>query len=653
LTLAVEAEMSHGRHFGNMIGPNTDRGHLAATAETFVKLQPFLVHGGMLDIKTQIISPTIVCKPLRHGPQLTEFFAPVIMLQEYSDERELSAYFGHPRYGPNAMYVTIFGQSQLRIDSLSELEVHPPETVLRNKNLHEEEKGTRPYGGYGSEASFVWFAGIKRPTPILPPREIHQYLVARQNGGDIGQDVITQKAQTARDARFQRLKRLKTFNVTIYPPHYIPTARCRDLAYRYGKLGNGEITADRVVVAGRVVAYRNSGMFIDLRDTSGKIQILSEESQLEHMLEVMKLIDLGDLIGVEGSIRRTKRGELTIAADKLTLLAKDLMRPQKDHGAQFADGASQRSVKDPDSPIEPQHHFLARSQTLASVRKLMSSHDFHDVETAFLEPNPSASPVFELDVATSVSSSVLSLVAKGLCDRAYEILRHIGNRGADMRESIIVDTVQAFGNWHDMMTLTERQIEFVTQNLLEAGLVADGAVEVPSRFPRESLLSLIERETGFEFAQVESDEWTRQRAKALGCGIRGKETWGQCVTSVFLDKVVPKLITPIHVTHLPIAISHAAVADPQDARLAERFVTYINGQLISSGFTLLSDPFVHNERTSLSIGWEVPKGYGTEGWAQDFTAIIEQGLPPTAVLRTNLGRLVGLVTKRNIEPRAA
>jgi acyl-CoA reductase-like NAD-dependent aldehyde dehydrogenase len=138
-TLSVEAAMSLGRHPGNVIAANTDRTHLAASAETFLTLQPFLVHGGVLNTKTQIISPTIFRKPLKYGPQLTEFFAPVIMLQEYEKEDELHTYFGHPRYRPNAMYLTVFGQ-HAQIETLGELDIHPRDTILHNRDLHDEEK---------------------------------------------------------------------------------------------------------------------------------------------------------------------------------------------------------------------------------------------------------------------------------------------------------------------------------------------------------------------------------------------------------------------------------------------------------------------------------------------------------------------------------
>jgi len=307
-TLSVEAAMSLGRHSGNVVAANTDRPHLAASAETFLTLQPSLVHGGVLNTRTQIISPTIFRKPLKYGPQLAEFFAPVIMLQEYDEEDELHTYFDHPRYRPNAMYLTVFGR-HAQIESLGELDVHPPDTMLHNRNLHDEEKGTRPYGGYGSEASFTWFAGVKRPTPILPQREIYQHLVAQRREGYSSQKLRTQKCLTASDARLEKRQQLKGLGVTTYPLHFAPTMNCRDLIDRYVHLANGEFTEVRVIVAGRVVAYRNSGMFLDLRDSSGKIQILCHDNQLgEADLGLLKLVDVGDLLGVDGCVRKTQRG---------------------------------------------------------------------------------------------------------------------------------------------------------------------------------------------------------------------------------------------------------------------------------------------------------------------------------------------------------
>jgi lysyl-tRNA synthetase class II/acyl-CoA reductase-like NAD-dependent aldehyde dehydrogenase len=652
-TLSVEAAMRLGRHPENVIAANTDRAHLVASAETFLTLQPHLVHGGVLDTKTQVICPTIFRKPLKYGPQLTEFFAPVIMLQEYEGEDELHKYFDHPRYRANAMYLTVFGRNA-QIEALGELDVHPPATILHNRNLHEEEKGTRPYGGYGSEASFIWFGGIKRPTPILPQREIYQHLIAQRPPGDGSQKARTRPLLTARDARLERRQRLGGLGVRTYRPHFVPTVNSRNLVDRYGQLVKGECTQDRVIVAGRVVASRNSGMFLDLRDSSGKIQIFCHDSQLgQHDLELLKLVDVGDLLGVEGCVRRTQRGELTIAANKLTLLAKDLLPLPERPSVEVNDNiAGPRRMLD-HIHAERQRKLVARSEAVAAVRTLMNSLQFQDVETWALEPKLNAIPGPEIQLGAATMPGVVVLLAEGLSDRAYEIDAGISARKSYLGQSIVADTARAYADWCDMMALGERLISSVVQRLCDAGFTPEGTIDLSSPFTSKSMLTAVQQETGVDFFEIKTDDEARRCASSLGCEIVGHETWGRCLTSVFLGKVVPKLTASVHVTHLPKAISLSAVADEHDPRVAECFATYINGQLICSGSTLLNDPFEYRERISDGPG----RAEDVEAWRkenhEEFAGVFERGMPPAAVMRTAIGRLASLFVDHGAEPRAA
>jgi lysyl-tRNA synthetase, class II len=649
-TLVVEAAMSLGRHPDNMIAANTDRAHLGATAETFLSLQPFLVHGGILNTKTQVISPTIFRKPLKHGPQLTEFFAPVIMLQEYDDESELHAYFDHPRYRPNAMYLTVFGQDS-HIEALGALDVHPPDTVLHNRDLHEEEKGTRPYGGYGSETSFTWFGGIKRLTPILPQREIYQHLIEQQRAGARPSNGQGRRAGSARDARLEKWKKVSSLGVTTYPPRFVPTVSSRDLVQRYGNLAKGECSQDRVIVAGRIVAYRNNGMFLDLRDSSGKIQVFCHDSHLsEHDLELLKLIDLGDLLGVDGHIRRTPRGELTIAAHKLTFLAKDLL-PERP-SAQGGDNTEPERMPDR-IPVERQRKLVACTEAVAAIRTLMNSDQFQDVETWALEPKRNAMPP-EVQLGTATVPGIIVLMADGLSDRAYEIDTYVSERGSNPGQSTVLSTARAYADWHDMMALSEKLIGSVAQRLCNTGFEPEAAIALSSPFASKSILEAVQQETGVDFSGIETDDGARLRATSLGCEIVGHETWGQCLAAVFVEKVAPKLTAPVHVTHLPKVISSSAVADQHDARLAECFATYINGRLICSGSTLLNDPFEYHERMSASLDQRAgdPNSWG-EATKSQFVVVLERGVPPAAVMRAAVGRLVSLFNDRKDGQRTA
>jgi lysyl-tRNA synthetase class II/acyl-CoA reductase-like NAD-dependent aldehyde dehydrogenase len=604
-TLAVEAAMRLGRHPGNPIAPNTDRAHLATTAETFLKLQPFLVHGGVIDTKSQIISPTIFRKPLKHGPQLGEFFAPVIMLQEYDTEDELHAYFDHPRYRPNAMYLTVFG-GDARIAELGELDVHPPETVLHNRDLHEEEKGTHPYGGYGSEASFIGQAGTKRPSPILPQREIHRYLSAPRNASRDGRQP---RVRSARDARIEKRNKLIELGLTAYTSRLTPTARCLDLVNRYSHLSDGETTTDRAVVAGRVVAYRNSGMFLELRDSSGHLQVLCHESELRAPdLGALKLIDVGDLLAVDGVVRRTRRGELTLAARTLSVLAKDLLSSAND------------------VPAERRRKLLARSEAMAAIRTALAAARFQDVETWTLESPWDADPAGSVQLESGAVPRFGALIADGFVDRAYELRGLSGDREAQPGQSLVVEALQAFADARDMTALTERLIGAVAERLRETGFMAADGIDLSAPFARLSLLAAVERETGADFAAMTSDDEARSHAARLGCEIAGTETWGECAGKVFAARVAPALVAPVHVTHLPKALSRAAVASAHDPRLTESFATYVNGRLIAKGASLLTDPFAYSDRTADEHG-------------EDFAAVLQRGMPPAAFVRAAIGRL--------------
>jgi lysyl-tRNA synthetase class 2 len=166
------------------------------------------------------------------------------------------------------------------------------------------------------------------------------------------------------------------------------------------------------------------------------------------------------------------------------------------------------------------------------------------------------------------------------------------------------------------------------------------------------LLAAVQEETGVGFLEIETDDEARRRARSLGCEIYRHETWGRCLTSVFLSKVVPKLTTPVH--HEPPQGNFTIGGyDEHDSRLAECFATYINGQLICSGSTLLNDPFEYRERISAAQG----RAEDGEAWGkkdhEEFAVVFELGMPPAAVMRAAIGRLVLQFVDHRAEERAA
>ena len=256
--------------------------------------------------------------------------------------------------------------------------------------------------------------------------------------------------------------------VTVYPPRFAATATCQNLVQRYANLVNGECTDDLVTVAGRIVAHRNSGMFLDLRDNSGKVQVFCHESLLgERSRELLKLIDPGDLLGISGRVRRTQRGELTIAAESVTLLAKGLLPAAQPVTGSDEDRAA-RPSRAHDHLGERQRRLLVRAETVAAIRTLMNSHLFQDVETWTAEPKAHVPPKVQL--GNFIMPHFSGFLADGLSDRFYEINRYTADGESNLGQAIIVNAAQAFVDWREMMELSEKIINTVSQRLRETGL---------------------------------------------------------------------------------------------------------------------------------------------------------------------------------------
>jgi lysyl-tRNA synthetase class 2 len=251
-----------------------------------------------------------------------------------------------------------------------------------------------------------------------------------------------------RAARIEKLAALRQLGIDPYPYAFRRSAEARELEQRYAALPAEGVTEDRVAVAGRIRAIRNSGMFIDLHDTSGKIQIFSDKKFLsEEQLALVKLLDLGDLIGVEGIVRRTKRGELTINAAHLTVLAKALLPlPEKYHGLADLETRYRQRYLDLIMNEESRETLRKRSRIVATMRRLLIERGFLEVETPMLHVIPggaTAKPFvthhnaldIELYLRVAPELHLKRLLVGGLSDKLFEINRNFRNEGISPRHN--------------------------------------------------------------------------------------------------------------------------------------------------------------------------------------------------------------------------
>lgn len=465
-----------------------------------------------------------------------------------------------------------------------------------------------------------------------------------------------------RSVRIGKRESLKALGIDPYPYGFERTQEAGQLERRYAGLAPGAETEDRVRVAGRIRAMRNSGMFIDLYDASGKIQIFCHKDLLgPETLGIVRLLDVGDLIGVEGLVRRTPRGELTINSSGVTVLAKALRPlPEKYHG--LADVELRYRQRYLDLIMNPQSRdtLLRRSRVVAALRGHLLERGYVEVETPMLHPIPggaSAKPfvthhnALDIDLYLRIAPELhlKRLLVGGVADKLFEINRCFRNEGLSPRhnpEFTTLELYEAYVDYTAMMKLTEELITTVAETVLGTLRIGYGGTEIDlsAPWPRRSMAELVQRATGVDFLALDSAEAARQAAARVGAMLAGGENWGQALEAAFAARVEDTLIQPIHVTGFPRDISPLAKAERRDPRLVERFETYIYGWEIANAFSELNDPQDQRERFEAQMQARAAGDEEAQLLDEDYVTALEYGLPPCGGLGIGIDRLVMLLT---------
>jgi lysyl-tRNA synthetase class 2 len=465
-----------------------------------------------------------------------------------------------------------------------------------------------------------------------------------------------------RYVRIGKRERLKARGIDPYPYSFERTHEAGQLEQRYAGLAAGAETEDTVRVAGRIRAMRNSGMFIDLHDASGKVQVFCHRDLLgSDALGIVRLLDIGDLIGVEGLVRRTPRGELTVNASAVTVLAKALRPlPEKYHG--LVDIELRYRQRYVDLIMNPQSRdtLLRRSQIVAALRSHLAERGYVEVETPMLHIIPggaSAKPfvthhnTLDVDLYLRIAPELhlKRLLLGGLADKLFEINRCFRNEGLSPRhnpEFTSLELYEAYVDYTAMMKLTEELVTKVAEAVLGTLRIGYGGTEIDLSvpWPRHSMAELVHTVTGIDFLAIESAEAAREAAACVGAPLTGTENWGQALEAAFGARVEDTLIQPVHVTGFPRDISPLAKADRHDRRLVERFETYIYGWEIANAFSELTDPEDQRERFAAQMKARAAGDEEAQPLDEDYVTALEYGLPPCGGLGIGIDRLVMLLT---------
>ena len=464
------------------------------------------------------------------------------------------------------------------------------------------------------------------------------------------------------DAKIANMKALEEKGVNPYPYRFDVTHHAGDLQKKYEGLATGEATTDIVQVAGRVMSYRNSGMFIDLRDASGKIQIFSHKDNTPaEVLEQMAYYDIGDIIGITGVVRRTPRGELTINTQKSALLSKSIRPlPEKYHGLHDTELKYRKRYLDLIMNEHSRDVFKKRSQIITFIRHLLTSEGFMEVETPMLHVIPggtTAKPflthhnALDMPLYMRIAPELyLKRLIVGGMDKVFEIGRNFRNEGISVKhnpEFTACEIYQAYASYTEMMALFERVVEGAVKHINNGETkmkFGEREIDFKAPWPRKSMTDLVREATGIDFMALPSVNAAADKAKSIGVHTDVHATWGQIVETVFAEKVEDTLIQPTIVIDIPKDVMPLAKTHPLDPRLTESFEVYINGWEIGPSFSELNDPFDQRERFMKQVEARDKGNEEAMHLDEDFLEALEYGMPPTGGLGIGIDRLVMLLT---------
>ncbi len=467
--------------------------------------------------------------------------------------------------------------------------------------------------------------------------------------------------------RQQKLERILALGVNPYPPRY---HRSHTTQHAVARLQQQEASdqneATMVSLAGRIRANRAMGKisFVDLHDSSGKIQLyFNKESLDQNSRKLFKELDIGDIIGASGRLFRTKTGEPTLEVASFTLLAKSLQPlPEKWHGLSDIDKRFRQRYLDLISNTEVKEIFRVRSQVILAIRHFLNHRGFIEVETPVLQPSvggalahPFITHHHALDqdfyLRIALELHLKRLIVGGL-DKVYELGRTFRNEGISTKhnpEFTMLESYEAYTDYHDVMKMLEEMVAKVCQQVLGTHRVKFGD-EIINFKPPWSQLSLREaiiKYTGIDFIQFPDADSLRAEMLKLNIEVDPQKDRGRLVDELITTFIEPNLIRPTFLVDYPVEMSPLAKTKADDSRLVERFEAFAGGLEVANAFTELNDPLEQRERFLRQQKQHHPEGEPVETIDQDFLLALEYGMPPTGGLGVGIDRLVMLFTNQH------
>ena len=424
-----------------------------------------------------------------------------------------------------------------------------------------------------------------------------------------------------------------------------------------------ELEGKKVSVAGRLMSKRGMGKvcFGHLLDLTGQIQLFVKKDLLgEEEYALFKKYDIGDILGVEGEVFTTKTGEVSIRAEKVTLLSKSLLPlPEKFHGLVDTDLRYRQRYVDLIMNAEVKDTFIKRSKIIAAIRNYLNAQNFLEVETPMLVSNAggAAARPFEthfnalnedLKLRISLELYLKRLIVGGL-ERVYEIGRVFRNEGLDTRhnpEFTLMELYQAYTDYHGMMDLTENLYRYVAQEVLGTTKITYNGIEMDlgKPFERITMVDAVKKYSGVDFAEIHTLEEARAAAKEHHVEYEERHKKGDILNLFFEEFVEEHLVQPTFVMDHPVEISPLTKKKPENPEYVERFEFFMNGWEMANAYSELNDPIDQRERFRAQEEQLAQGDEEANTTDEDFLRALEIGMPPTGGIGFGIDRMCMLMT---------
>jgi lysyl-tRNA synthetase class 2 len=468
--------------------------------------------------------------------------------------------------------------------------------------------------------------------------------------------------------RIAKLERFRDAGIEPYPYSFDKTADAKDIKGRFSHLKPEETTEESVAVAGRLMQIRVMGKasFAHVQDETGRIQVYFRSDDLGgELYKIIKKLDIGDIIGVNGTVFATKTGEVSVYANDFTLLTKSLRPlPEKYHGLQDKEMRYRQRYLDLMMNQDVKDTFIKRSRMMSAVREFFGSKEgFMEVETPSLQiiygganarPFKTHINAWDMQMYLSISPELyLKRLLVGGFEKVFTICKNFRNEGVDRShnpEFTMLECYKSYVDFNDMMRLCDQCFEYACKAINNGETKVmhtyqGEQVEIDFKAPwqRMTMLEAIEKHAGIDISTMDDDQ-LKDTLRNYNIDYEGDFSWGLAVQLIFEELVEDKLVQPIHIINHPKESTPLCKKHREDPRLIERFESFVMGMELSNAYSELTDPII--QRELLEQQAEELRGGAEEAHPmdEDFVQAIEYGMAPAGGMGIGLDRMAILLT---------